>query len=186
VSLVADRGSVLVVNPIAEWLILVNDSPQFSAFAFRQIQKPRCPVFLESLRFSGAWNSDEALRSNPGKSNLCQGASLLGCNGFYLINNILVLVEIVALELGNLIENVSPQNHQEEGIGGKRTSTAEIILSEVVRSLERKIVDKPAVSKWTERYERNIQFPRRVDQSVRLVLGLKCRVFRLHSVDFGN
>lgn len=79
----------------------VYNLPQAFLLFFGQINIPGSPVVLQPVSLGRAWNSNHALRSNPSQSDLRQGTALFLSKLLYLVYNISVLVEILALEFGN-------------------------------------------------------------------------------------
>lgn len=87
-------------KPNTVGLILIYDSPHLLALSLRQLYVPRGPVLLQPLRLGGSGNRDHALRCDPSECDLRDGAAFLGSQAFDSLYDGLVLVEIIALELG--------------------------------------------------------------------------------------
>lgn len=67
---------------------------------------------------------------------------------------------------------------------GKHTLPAEIVWCEIIRTCEIKLINQPSMAKRTVGHIGNSKLSRGVNQTIRLVQCLKCRVFGLDSIDF--
>jgi hypothetical protein len=67
----------------------------------RQLNLPRSKVLLQTMRLSRARNRNHALRHHPSQSDLRQSAAFTLGEGLDLLYDLLVVVEILALELGD-------------------------------------------------------------------------------------
>lgn len=82
-------------------LDIVENPSHLSLFLIRQINLPGRPVLLQSARFSGPWNSNHALSSNPCKRNLSQCAAFPSCKLLDLLDDRSILIEVFPLKLWN-------------------------------------------------------------------------------------
>lgn len=82
------------------WFSRINNPPHLSLFVISQVNIPRCPVLLQTVRLGRTRNSNHSLGRNPSKRDLCQSASLANSEFLDLLYYSLVLVEVFALKLG--------------------------------------------------------------------------------------
>ena len=79
----------------------VQNAAKLLFLLLRQFYFPRSKVLLKTLCFGRSRNRDHALRNDPRQSNLRQRAAFALRNGFDLLNDLLVVVEVLALEFGD-------------------------------------------------------------------------------------
>lgn len=111
---------------IAMRLGSIDNPAHFQLILLRQLNITRSPVFLQATGLGRAGNGDQPLRSHPGECNLTSLAALAGRKLLDLFHNCAILVEVLALEFGDL--------------------AAEIIRREIVGGVVGKFVDEPAMS----------------------------------------
>ena len=95
-----------------------------------------------------------------------QSAALALSQSLDLLDDLLVVVEVLALELGDC--------------------ASEVVRSEVVGSLVREVVDEPPVAERAVGYVGDIELAGGVDETVGFVESFECGVLGLDGVDFGD
>lgn len=93
--------------PISLGLSRINNPPHLSFFFLSQVNIPRCPVLLQTVRLGRTRNSNHSLGRNPSKRDLRQSASLANSEFLYFFYYSLVLVEVFALKLGDCMTLVN-------------------------------------------------------------------------------
>lgn len=101
------HGLVRSRVPCTNGLVRVDKLPQLLLLFVCELNIPRRPVLFQTLQLGRSGNGNHALGSDPCQGNLGRRASLLGCQCLNLGDNRLVLVKIVALELGTRKTEVS-------------------------------------------------------------------------------
>lgn len=86
---------------ISLWLRRINNPPHLSLFFLSQVNIPRCPILLQTVRLGRTRNSNHSLGRNPSKRDLRQSASLAHSKFLNFLYYSLVLVEVFALKLGD-------------------------------------------------------------------------------------
>jgi hypothetical protein len=132
----------------------------------RQLNIPRSKVLFQTVRLGRARDRDHALRHHPGQGDLRQSASLALSQCLDLLDDLLVVVEVLALEFGDC--------------------ASEVVGCEIVGSLVGEVVDEPAMAKRAVGYVGDVELAGGVDKAVGLVQGLEGGVFGLDSVDPGD
>lgn len=79
----------------------IDEPPHLPPLLLGQIDVPRGPVLLESGDLGRARDGDHALRGDPGERDLRRRAAPLRRERLDPLDDGLVLVEVVALELGD-------------------------------------------------------------------------------------
>lgn len=69
---------------------------------------------------------------------------------------------------------------------GKRTCSSKVVGCEIIWALVKKVIDKPAVSKWAVGDVGDAELFRRINKTISLVQCLEGRVFSLDSIDLCN
>jgi hypothetical protein len=133
---------------------------------FRQLNLPRSKVLLQTVRLSRARDGDHALRHHPSQSDLGQSAALALGESLDLLYNLLVVVEVLALEFGDC--------------------AAEVIRSEIVGGLVGEVIDEPAVAERAVGHVGDVELAGGGDEAVGFVQGFEGGVFGLDGVDFGD
>jgi len=151
---------------VTGWLCLVNNFPHLLPLFVCQLYVPTSPILFQPLRLCRSGDSNHALGSNPCQRDLRCCAALSLSKFLDLLDNCLVLVEVLALELGD--------------------RATEVVRCKVVWRGIVEVIHKPAVAKWRVGDVGHIEFPSGVDQTVGFMQCLEGRVFCLDSIDFGN
>lgn len=86
---------------VSDGLGRIHNLAHLGNLFFGEINISRCPVLDETVGLGRSWDRDHALRSNPRKSNLRGSAALANSQCLDAVDDGLVLVEVLALELGD-------------------------------------------------------------------------------------
>ena len=79
----------------------VQNAAHLLLFLLRQLHISRSKVLLETLCFGRSRDRNHALCNHPRQSNLRQRAAFALRNGFDLLDDLLVVVEVLTLEFGD-------------------------------------------------------------------------------------
>lgn len=85
-----------IKNPAHLFLLILC---QFNVF--------RSEVLFKTMRLCCAGDRQHSLGKHPRKSNLSERTTLALCNSLDLLNDLLVIVEVLALEFGDYSEGIS-------------------------------------------------------------------------------
>lgn len=133
---------------------------------------------------SRAWDRDHSLRNYPRQSDLCQSAALALGQCLDLLDNLLVFVEVLALEFGDC--GICQIDFHHITIELRLTCAAEVIGCEVIGGLVVEVVHEPTVTKRAVCYVGDVKLASGRNESVGLVYSLKGRVFSLNGVNLGD
>lgn len=87
--------------PIPLRLGLLDDAAHLDHLGLGQLHVARRPVLFQSVGLGRARDGDEALGGDPGEGDLRGGTALFGGQLLHLADDSAVLVEVLALELGD-------------------------------------------------------------------------------------
>jgi hypothetical protein len=87
--------------PITSRLQGVENLAHLLFLALRQLHIPRREVLFQTMRLSRTRDRDHALGHDPSQSNLGQSATLAMGQSLDLLDDLFVIVEVLALELGD-------------------------------------------------------------------------------------
>jgi hypothetical protein len=104
-SLVANHGLMDGTIPVSMWLASINDATHVLRFFLGYFNISRLPVFFKAAWLRGSRDRDQSLANNPGNCDLADLAPLASRELLDFLDNFLVLVEILALELGSYLED---------------------------------------------------------------------------------
>jgi hypothetical protein len=96
----ANHGLENWSKPLSNWLRRVHNLAHLIHLLPGKFNITRCPILRQARGLGRPWDRNQALRSNPGQSDLRDRATLLNSQLLDLIDDSLVLVEVFALELG--------------------------------------------------------------------------------------
>ena len=91
------------VEPVSNGLCTINDDAHLRLLLLGQNNIAGSPVLFQSVALGSPGNGDKTLGGNPGERNLGRGTSFPLCKFLDFFHNCFVLVEVLALELGNYI-----------------------------------------------------------------------------------
>lgn len=100
-NLMAHHRLHLLAVPIALRLQRVKNLTHLLLLPSRQLDIPRRKVLFQTVRLSRARDRDHALRHHPRQSYLRQSASFTLSQSLDLLDDLLVVVEVLALEFGD-------------------------------------------------------------------------------------
>ena len=91
----------LLTVPVSLRLQRVQNAAHLFLLLVRELHRPRSEILFQALRLRRPRNRNHALGNHPRESNLRQRAALALREQFDLRHDLLVVVEVLALELGD-------------------------------------------------------------------------------------
>lgn len=134
-----NHGLVGGIISVALRLCRIDDLPQLRFIFLTQLNISRRKILLQSLRLCCSRNSNESLRCYPCKCNLGQSNAFSDCKLLHLLNDLLVMIEVGALEFRRYEKLVVIIMLARSD--GTRTSATKVVGRELFRTPVREIIN---------------------------------------------